>query len=85
MKKFPQFLSWAIVLDFELVCLQLVRAIREADFSLYLKGIRELLPWICSLDSHNYARWLSVHYRDMCELPLISIQMYMQNSLMALS
>ena len=22
-----------------------------------------------ALDSHNYARWLSVHYRDMCELP----------------
>ena len=69
-KKCPQFLYRAIVLDFELVCLQLVRAIREADFSLYLKGIRELLPWMCSLDSHNYARWLSVHFRDMWELPL---------------
>ena len=70
MKKCPQFLYWATVLDFELVCLQLVRAIREADFSLYLKAIRELLPWMFALDSHNYARWLSVHYRDMCELPL---------------
>ena len=70
MKKCPQFLYWATVLDFELVCLQLVRAIREADFSLYLKAIRELLRWMFALDSHNYARWLSVHYRDMCELPL---------------
>ena len=70
MKNCPQFLYWATVLDFELVCLQLVRAIREADFSLYLKGIRELLSWMFALDSHNYARWLSVHYRDMCELPL---------------
>lgn len=70
MKKCPQFLYWATVLDFELVCLQLVRAIREADFSLYLKAIRELLPWMFALDSHNYARWLSLHYRDMCELPL---------------
>ena len=61
MKKCPQFLYWATVLDFELVCLQLVRAIREADFSLYLKAIRELLPWMFALDSHNYARWLSVH------------------------
>ena len=58
------------MLDFELVCLQLVRAIREADFSLYLKGIRQLLPWMFAMDSHNYTRWLSVHYRDMCELPL---------------
>ena len=56
MKKCPQFLYWATVLDFELVCLQLVRAIREADFSLYLKGIREFLPWMFALDSHNYAR-----------------------------
>ena len=70
MKNCPQFLYWATVLDFELVCLQLVRAIWEADFSLYLKAIRELLPWMFALDSHNYARWLSVHYRDMCELPL---------------
>ena len=70
MKRCPQFLYWATVLEFELVCLQLVRAIREADFSLYLKGIRELLPWMFAVDSHNYARWLSVHYRDMCELPL---------------
>ena len=70
MKNCPQFLYWATVLDFELVCLQLVRAIREADFSLYVKAIRELLPWMFALDSHNYARWLSVHYRDMCELPL---------------
>ena len=22
-----------------------------------------------ALDSHNYARWLSVHYLDMCNLP----------------
>ena len=32
MKKCLQFLYWATVLDFELVCLQLVRAIWEADF-----------------------------------------------------
>ena len=68
--KCPQFLYWATVLDFELVCLQPVRAIQEADFSLYLKAVRELLPWMFALDSCNYARSLSVHYRDMCELPL---------------
>ena len=39
MKKCAQFLYWASVLDLELVCLQLVRAIRETDFSLYLKAI----------------------------------------------
>ena len=69
-KKCPQFHYRATVLDFELVCLQLVRAIREADFSLYLKAIRELLPWMFALDSYYYTKWLSVHYRDMFELPL---------------
>ena len=69
LKKCPQFLYWATVVDLELLCLQLVRAFREANFSLYLKAIRELLPWMFALDSQNYARWLSVHYRDMCELP----------------
>ena len=47
-----------------------MRAIREADFSMYLKAIRELLSWMFALDSHNNVRWLSVHYRDMCDLPV---------------
>ena len=41
------------MLDFELVCLQLVRAIREADFSLYLTALTELLPRMFALDSHT--------------------------------
>ena len=83
MKKCPQFLYWVSVLDFVLICRQLLRAIREAEFSLYLKAIRELLPWMFALDSHNYATWLSVHYRDMCEFPLKHPDL--QNSEMALS
>ena len=66
------------MLDFELVCLQLVMAIREADFPLYLKAIRELIPWMFTLDSHNYAKWLSVHYRDMCELSLKHPNVYVE-------
>ena len=53
-----------------------MRVIREANFSLYLTAIRELLPWMFALDSHNYARWLFVHYRDMCELPLKHPEVY---------
>ncbi|KAL9966870.1 hypothetical protein ACROYT_G025005 [Oculina patagonica] len=47
-----------------------IDSIREADFSLYLKAIKEFLPWMFALDSQNCARWLSVHYQDMCELPV---------------
>ena len=65
-RKCPQFLYWAGVLDLQLSCLQLVRASREANFSMYVKAVNQILPWFFALDHPNYARWLSVHYRDMC-------------------
>ena len=68
-EKCPQFRYWSSVLDLELACLRLVRAIREANFNMYVQSIRELLPWMFAMDHGNYARWLSVHYRDMCILP----------------
>ena len=49
LKKCPQFLYWASVVNLELLWLQLVRAFRGANFSLYLKAIRELLPWMFAL------------------------------------
>ena len=66
--KFPQFLYWSTVLELEVLCLQFVRAIREGNFDLYVKAIRLLLSWFFCLDCQNYARWLSIHYRDMCQL-----------------
>lgn len=67
--KSPHFHYWALVLDLELICLRLVRAFREADFTRYVDTIRKILPWMFAMDHPNYARWLSVHYRDMCLLP----------------
>ena len=55
-----------------------MRAHREADFSLYVKAIKLILPWMFALDHPNYARWLSVHYRDMCELPTKHPDVYTQ-------
>ena len=74
----PQFVYWSDTLALQLHCLQLVRALREADFSLYVKAIKLLLPWMFALDHPNYARWLSVHYRDMCELPTKLPEVYTQ-------
>ena len=68
-RKCLQFLYWAGVLDIQLRCLQLVRAFREASFSMYVTAINQILPWCFALDHTNYARWLSVHYQDMCEFP----------------
>ena len=75
-KKCPQFRYCASVLDLELVCLRLVGAFREADFNMYLQSIRKLLPWMLVLDHGNYARWLSVHYCDMCILSPKHLDMY---------
>jgi hypothetical protein len=67
-EKYPQFLYWSGVLELQLCVFQLVRAFREANFTLYVNTIKQILPWMFAMDHPNYARWLSVHYRDMCEL-----------------
>ena len=67
-KRSPQFHYWSSVLNLELICLRLVRAFREGNFSLYIDALRQILPWMFVMDHSNYAKWLSVHYRDMCVL-----------------
>ena len=64
----PHFLYWCLVLELELCVLQLVRSLREANFKHYIECLGQLAPWMFSLDHINYARWLSVHVRDMCTL-----------------
>ena len=64
----PQFLYWCRVLDLELCVLQLVRSLREPNFHLYVESLGQIVPWVFALDHINYARWLSVHIRDMCLL-----------------
>ena len=64
----PQFAYWALVLEFELSILQLVRSLRTGDFKLYMQCLSQLLPWFFALDHANYARWLSVHVRDLTML-----------------
>ena len=43
--KHPQFLYWSRVLQLQLIVFQLVRAFRNADFSLYLHSLSQLIPW----------------------------------------
>ena len=64
----PQFQFWSLVLEFELTILQLVHAIRNANFSQYQESLMSLIPWMFALDQVNYARWLAVHIRDMSAL-----------------
>lgn len=65
----PQFKYWDIVLNLELTLLQFVRSERTANFDLYVETLTLFLPWFFALDMTNYARWASVHVRDLANLP----------------
>ena len=66
----PLFKYWHQILQLELLILVFIRSIRTADFPLYIEAITQLLPWFFALDHIHYARWLSVHVRDMTTLPV---------------
>lgn len=61
----PQFSYWYLVLSMELTILSLIRSFREADFRLYVETLMELIPYFFANNNYNYARWLSVHLKDM--------------------
>ena len=57
--KSPTFMFWDLILRYETPILIFVRAHREKNFPLYVNV----------LDHVNYARWLTVHIRDMKSSP----------------
>ena len=63
-----QFHFWHLVLSMELTILSLVRAFREANFTLYCQALCALMPFIFANNNVNYARWLPVHLKDMLSL-----------------
>ena len=67
-KKSPSFSYWDNALRLELLLLMYVRSIRTGDFELYKQSISKILGWCFILDHTHYARWLSVHLRDMVNL-----------------
>ena len=76
--KHPMFKFWSITLKMELILLQFVKAIRSADFNLYVKAMYLIAPWMFSLDHYNYARWLPVHINSMVTLQDIHPDVYAQ-------
>ena len=69
LKKSPTFMYWDLILRYETLILIFVRAHREKNFLLYVEVLEELIPLFFALDHTNYARWVSVHIRDMKSLP----------------
>ena len=72
----PQFCFWSQVLKLELLVLEIVRTIRDGDFDQYVQSLARIMPWMFALDHVNYARWLSVHVRDMSSLSLTHPSVY---------
>ncbi|KAE8742548.1 hypothetical protein FOCC_FOCC011900 [Frankliniella occidentalis] len=64
----PHFRYWNTAMTLCQLVLQLVRAQRTAHFDLYVTSLRQLVPWFFALDHVHYARWLSVHVRDLTAL-----------------
>ena len=64
----PQFHYWATVLELELLLLVYVRSLRLASFPMYLDALTELAPWFHVFDHTHYARWITIHLRDMAKL-----------------
>ena len=64
----PMYQYWFITLELELLIVTFLRSVREGKFDLYLASLNELAPYIFALDHTHYARWLSVHLRDMAAL-----------------
>ena len=67
-KESPHFDFWLTVMELEKLVLLLVRSLREGDFDLYRAVLREVMPWFFTFDHIHYARWMTVHVRDMVNL-----------------
>ena len=64
----PQFHFWSTALELELLVLELVRATRIGNFSLYVQVLSKLVPWMFILDLVNYSCQRSSHIRDLVNL-----------------
>ena len=67
-KSCPQFKYWNLTLKMQLNLFVFLRAEREGLFDLYVEALSKLIPWFFAMDQHHYARWLSVHIRDLSAL-----------------
>lgn len=77
-KNHPQFAYWDQVLHLELSMLELMHSFRTANFEQYVNTLKDLVPWMFALNHTNYARWLSVHIRDMSSLHLKHPEVFKQ-------
>ena len=60
---------WFTVIEMEILLFMFVRSLRQADFDLFVRSLRDIIPWMFALDHVHYARWLPVFLEDLLALP----------------
>ena len=63
-----QFDYWYKVWQLELLFLQFLRSQRQQRFVPYVESLGKIIPWMFALDHYHYARWMTVHVRDLLAL-----------------
>lgn len=64
----PQFHYWNTVKEIQIQMLIFIRSLRESNFELYCSSLHSMAKWFFALDRTNYARWVSVHLKDLLAL-----------------
>ena len=54
---------------FQVIEFSYIKSLRDADFLLFVKCLKDINPWIFALDHIHYARWLSVFVKDLQQIP----------------
>ena len=66
-EKHLMFKFWDLILKLELLLLEFVKSLCSANFQCYVETLKQITPWMFSLNHHNYARWLLVHLTPMID------------------
>ena len=76
---YPTFKFWDLIERLETLILIFCRAHRQKKFPLYVEALKQLIPFLFAVDHKNYARWASVHIRDMKSLPESTKEEFIRN------
>ena len=72
------FKYWKLIMKFQINYLVFIRSMKEGDFKLFVKIMISLVICFFIFHHYNYARWLSVHIRDLLSLPITCPQLYQE-------
>ena len=76
---YPIFKFWDLIERLETLILIFCRAHRQKKFPLYVEALEQRIPFLFAMDHTNYARWASVHIRDMKSMPESTKEEFIRN------